>query len=401
MLMSLYLPPYLAKAQQQRQPAVKPGVDVFLEQYAYLVRGKRVGLITNQTGVSADGTSTIDLLHRDQRVNLVALFSPEHGIRGTAAAGEHIGDSTDPKTGLHVYSLYGLKGRKPTPEMLRNLDVLIYDIQDVGSRAYTYIWTMANCMKAAAENDLFFIVLDRPNPLGGHVIDGPTTEPKWESFLGLYPIPRVYGMTPGELAYYFNEEHGINAAIGIIPMHGYNRSMSFAETGLPWIPSSPNIPTPESAVAFAATGTIGTLGFIHIGIGTDYPFQLVGATWMDSQRSASILNSRQLPGVQFVPYRFPGKDGRAVECVFLQVTDPAQFWPTTTETVILEHLQSAYSAHFRWPGGKTANSFDKATGTSTLRENLQRGLPVNSITASWQRDLSSFDNRRRAYFIYP
>jgi len=378
----------------------KLGADVLLQHYTYLMKGQRVGLITNQTGRNAAGQATIDLLYRHPQIKLVALFSPEHGIRGEAAAGVHVQDSRDNATGLPVYSLYGAQGHRPTDEQLTQVDTLVYDIQDVGSRAYTYIWTMAECMQAAGQAGKTFIVLDRPNPHGGAVIDGPTVDPQWKSFLGLYPIPRVYGMTPGELARLFNGVYQLNVRLVVVPMQGYRRTMSWAETGLRWVPSSPNIPTPESAVGFAATGTIGTLGFIHIGIGTTTPFQVIGAGWINPQASADELNRRGLPGVLFVPYTFIDRRGEQVPSVFLKVTDPTRFFPTTTEVVILEHLQRAYPGKFQWPE-KAFNCFDKAMGTSSVREGLQSGQPLNQLLQQWQTRQETFKRQRRAYLIYP
>lgn len=384
----------------QPQQTFRLGIDQLMRSHTQRLAGYRVGLITNQTGLDSHGNATIDLLHNHPDINLVALFSPEHGIRGKAAAGEHVDDTADEKTGLPVYSLYGAHGHHPTPTMLELVDILVYDIQDVGSRAYTYIWTMAECMEAAAEAKIPFVVLDRPNPLGGRVVDGPVTEPRWKSFLGLYPIPRVYGLTCGELARYFNQEQGLEVHLMVIPMSGYRRDMSWAETGLTWKPSSPNIPTPESAVCFAATGTIGTLGFIDIGIGTDYPFQLIGAPWMNAEYSAAALNERGLTGVRFVPHLFERR-GRQVQSVFLQVTDPTAFFPTLTEVVILQHLQQAYPDNFKWPTGKAQNSFDKAMGTESVRKLLAAGRPIADIQALWRPQHERFRERRRAYIIYP
>ena len=393
-----------AWAQEQQQPFLL-GVDVFMRGHTELLKGHRVGLVTNQTGVDARGVPTIDLLHNHPGINLVALFSPEHGIRGKVAAGERVSDDVDRRTGLRINSLYGANGHRPSPEMLAGVDTLVYDIQDVGSRAYTYIWSLAEVMAACGTLGKTVVVFDRPNPLGGNVVDGPIVEKKWLSFIGLYPIPRVYGMTVGELARYLNAEYDLNCRVVVIPMAGYRRDMSWKDTGLTWLPSSPNIPTPESAVGFAATGTIGTLNGLHIGIGTRWPFQFVGAGWLDAVKSAAVLNRYNLPGVTFVPISFVAESGsqkgKTVNAVFLQVDDPTRFLPTTTETIILDHLTQTYPNNFKWPtDAKVRSGFDKATGTSSLRESLERGVEVQTIRNGWKADIDQFKARRQRYLIY-
>ncbi len=379
------------------------GLDVFLKGYTQLVAGKRVGLITNQTGRDAAGVSTIDLLHQHPQINLVALFAAEHGIRGKVLAGEKVDDERDSATGLPILSLYGIKGRAPTPEMLAQIDVLIYDMQDVGSRAYTYIWTMANSLEAAGKAGKSFIVLDRPNPLGGRVIDGPVTEPHWKSFLGVHPIPRVYGMTAGELARMFNKEYDLGAHLVVVPMSGYTRDMSWNDTRLSWIAPSPNIPNPESAVCFAATGTIGALGTagIDIGISTELAFQVVGASWLDAREMAEALNQRGLPAVRFQAHSLD-RGGKQVPCVLIRVTDPTRFFPSITEIVILQHLLLNYPRQMTWPADpENLRRFDNANGTSSVRTHLQQGKSINEIVDSWKPLQQSFLRQRAKYLIYP
>ncbi len=382
---------------------IKLGVDVFLEGYADIVNGKRVGLITNQTGKNEDGKTTIDLLYEHPTINLVALFAPEHGIRGVKQAGELIRESIDTKTGLPIHSLYGGNDKRPSDVALGDIDVLIYDIQDVGSRAYTYIWSMAEAMAAAGDNDKLFIVFDRPNPLGARQIDGPVTEDEWQSFLGIWPIPRVYGLTVGELARYFNQEHYLQCQLIVIPMASYQRNRSWNDLGLTWIPPSPNIPTPESAICFPATGTIGTLGVIHIGIATKYPFQIIGAPWFAAQHAATYLNNCQLPGVVFEPFSFAPAAGlfrsKTVEAIKLNVKNPAEFLPTTTETYILYYLQKFYSGKFVWKQDRI-QSFDKAMGTSHVRKDIINRKPVQEIIAKWQNNLQKFRKKSARYLIY-
>ncbi len=385
---------------------VYSGLEVFLNKYTNLVKGKRVGLITNQTGVDGRGRSTVDLLYNAKNVNLVALFAPEHGIRGKLKAGELVPGGRDSKTGLPIYSLYGGYDHRPPKAALDKVDILIYDIQDVGSRAYTYIWTMAEAMSAVAESGKTMIVLDRPNPFGGVTIDGPITENKFLSFIGLYPIPRVYGMTAGELAYYLNRVEKIGAKLYIVPMANYRRGMSWSKTGLPWIPPSPNIPSPMSAYCFAATGTLGETGRLNLGIGTKYAFQIVAAPWMKAKFSAAVLNSYKLPGVKFIPITYKNSKGspkKGIPGVRIVVTNPRIFRPTTTEVAILYHLHKSYSKNFRWPSGassKKLKSFDKAMGTAKVRKMIEQGKNVKQIAKTWQQSLQRFNHNRKKYLIY-
>jgi len=384
---------------------VYSGLEVFLAKHTDLVRGLRVGLLTNPTGVDANLQATADLLKRDPRVNLVALFAPEHGIRGDVRAGDKVSGGVDSKTGLPVYSLYGKNGHKPSKEALSRIDVLIYDIQDVGSRAYTYIWHLAECMKAAATAGKTIIVLDRPDVFGGMVVDGPITERARLSFIGLYPIPRVYGMTVGELARYLNHEEKIGCRLKIVPMLNYRRGMSWKQTGLPWVPTSPHVPTPDAACCFAATGTLGETGVLNIGIGYTIPFQAVAAPWIDADKTAAALNALRLPGVRFRPIHYKPFYGayakQLVHGVQIHVTNPARFLPATTEVAILCHLRKYYPgpSRFHWRVDKNAG-FDKAMGTDTVRKRVAAGWSYQAIARAWQRDLLIFKAKRAKYLIY-
>lgn len=382
---------------------VYSGLEIFLSRYTKLVKGKRVGLLTNPTGVNRQLLATVDLFRQDKRINLVALFAPEHGIRGDVLAGIHFKANRDKRTGLPIYSLYGGRDHKPSPEALSKIDVLIYNIQDVGSRAYTYIWHLAECMKACAEAGKTVIVLDVPNPLGANVIDGPITEKKYLSFIGLYPIPRVYGMTVGELARYLNTEHRIRCKLYVIPMYNYRRGMSWKQTGLPWVPTSPQIPTVQAACCFAATGTIGETGQVNIGIGYTLPFQCITAPWISAEFMSFKLNMLRLPGVRFRPVHytpyFAAFQKKPVHGVQIHVTNPAVFKPTTTEVAILCLLQKYYPRNFKWLPKKFAK-FDKAMGTSSVRRMIMRGYSYQSISNSWQPALRRFNLKRRKYLIY-
>ncbi|MDP6039591.1 MAG: DUF1343 domain-containing protein, partial [Candidatus Latescibacteria bacterium] len=267
---------------------------------------------------------------------------------------------------------------------------------------YTYIWSLAEVMAAAAEHDKRVIVLDRPNPLGGLTVDGPVSEKKWLSFIGLYPVPRVYGLTVGELAQYLNREHGIGCTLTVVPMAGYKRNMRWADISDDWVPTSPNIPSPESAVCFAATGTIGTLGTLHIGIGTEVPFQVVGAPWVNAEKTARVLNLLRLPGVRFRPMVFaPEKGlfrGKTVKAVFLDVVDPVRFQPTRTEVAMLTHFVATYP-EFKLPTGRY-DGFDRAMGTSVVREAILRGDDARQIWTRWSQQVLDFSMARQKYLLY-
>ena len=375
------------------------GVDVFLEHHTPLVADARVGLITNPTGRTKTGITTIAALQQHPDVNLVALFALEHGIKAEAKAGEHVRDTQ--MDSLPVYSLYG--SDRSLKSALDNIDVIIYDIQDVGSRAYTYIWSLTKVIKAAGEHDKRVIVLDRPNPLGGLTVDGPITEEKWRSLVGgLYPVPRAYGLTAGELARYLNREHLLACSLTVVPMEGYQRNTRWADIGRDWVEPSPNIPSPESAITFAATGTIGALGTVHIGIGTDMPFQIAGAPWINAEKTARDLNALQLPGVEFQPIIFEPDTwlfrSKKVQAIFLHITDPIAFRPTRTEISILAHLVATYP-EFKIPKDRYER-FDQAMGTSTVREALLKGDSAREIWERWESDLEKFTEVRKKYLLY-
>lgn len=383
---------------------VYTGLEMFMAKHKKLVKGKRVGLVTNQTGVDAAGRSTIDLFHADPDIKLVALFAPEHGIRGDIKAGQNFKGGKDPRTGLPIYTLYGGADHLPPKAGLDKVDVLVYDIQDVGSRAYTFVWHMAECMRACAMAGKTFIVLDRPNPYGPGVMDGPVAEKKYLSFIGLYPVPRVYGLTVGELASYLNREERINATLVVVPMGNYRRGTPWAKTGLRWTAPSPNIPSPESAMCFAATGTLGETGMVDTGCGTKMAFRTVTACWIKAKFSADELNKYQLPGVRFQPYLVrDAKAGRNYNGVEIVVTDPVQFRPSLTEVAILAHLRKFYPAKFTWAADgdrKRLATFDKASGTASVRKMIEgRGSPAR-IAAAWEPGLAAFKARSKPYRIY-
>jgi uncharacterized protein YbbC (DUF1343 family) len=325
---------------------VSLGVDVFFKEKKYAaLKGKRVGLITNQTGVSSAMLSTVDLfLDEASGLKVVALYSPEHGVSGQVYAGEEVADQKGPG-GLPVYSLHG-KTRRPTGHMLKDVDVLIYDIQDIGCRTYTYITTLFYAMEEAAKRGVSLIVLDRPNPLNGLYVEGPMLKEEWRSFIGYINVPYCHGMTIGELARYFNEEYHIGCELEVIPMKGWERWMHYADTGLMWIPTSPNVPEAGTPLYYASTGIIGELGVVSIGIGSALPFKVLGAPWIKSKEFAAMLNDQCLPGVIFFPYHFrpfygiyKGKDCQGV---FLVITDPAVYRPMAAQYMLLGILTLLY-----------------------------------------------------------
>lgn len=380
---------------------VSNGLEVFLEQHVDLVKGKRVGLLTNQTGVNSNKQASVDLFKANPKINLQVLFAPEHGIRGDIKAGENFGNTRDPKTGLIVYSLHGGKDHRPTKEALDKIDVLIYNIQDIGCRSYTYIWHMAECMRACAAAGKPFIVLDVPNPMGAVTADGPIIENKYRSFIGLYPIPYCYGLTAGELARYLNKEHNINCKLYVVPMVNYRRDMNWADTGLPWVPTSPNVPTSRSAQGYCMTGTIGTLGQTNIGLGFA-PFEIIAAPWIDSEHMATYLTAQHIPGIRFIPFNYvPAKGfmaGKLIHGVKLSVTD-TNCRPIVATIAILCYLQKYYSKDFKWQPEKF-NGFDKAIGTAKVREMVMAGENYKTIVAAWDKPLSNFRARAAQYKIY-
>ena len=374
-------------------PRVRVGIDVLEEQNFALLRGKRIGLVTNQTGVDWRGRRTIDVLAHAPGVTLVALFSPEHGIG--ADANSSIGDSTDPSTGLRIYSLYGTV-RRPTEVMLRNIDVLVFDIQDAGVRFYTYVTTMAYCMEAAKESGISFVVLDRPNPLGGDVIEGPTLDAGRTSFTGYYPMPVRYAMTIGELAQMFNFVNNINVDLHVVPMEGWQRSDAYDQTGLPWIPPSPNLRSVNAAFIYPGVEILQELG-VSVGRGTAAPFEVVGTPSIDGKRLAAALNRRRIPGVKFAATAFTPTDGpysgKVCHGARITVTDRASFRSMRTGMEIAEVLMAMHSVPPKLTGMTLLGS------QSTL-DRLNHGDPPAAIVAAWSEDLDKFRQIRARYLLY-
>ena len=391
-----------ARSAEQSGTPVRPGLDVLLAERLDLVKGKRVGLITNPTGVRADLTSGIDALHAQAGVKLAALFGPEHGVRGQAQAGEAVQSGTDPRTGVPAYSLYG-NVRQPTAEMLRGIDLLLFDIQDVGTRVYTYIWTMALAMQAAARHGVPFVVLDRPNPIAGLAVEGPVLDRRFESFVGLYPIPVRHGMTAGELARLFNTEYGIGADLTVVSAQGWRRELWFDQTGLPWIMPSPNMPTLETATVYPGTCFVEGTNLSE-GRGTTRPFELIGAPWIDPYALADDLNARGLPGVRFRPVyfapTFSKHAGQTCGGVQLHVIDRQGFHPVATGVHLLDATRRRWPDRFQWQQSGGSFSIDRLAGTDALRLALDRGMPPGQIIASWEEGVRGFLQLRQKYLFY-
>ena len=388
------------------EPKVLCGIDVLIEQDFVPLRGQRVGLITNPTGLTADLRSTIDVLHEAADVQLVALFGPEHGVRGDQPAGRHVGDARDPATGLPVWSLYG-PTRKPTPAMLGGLDVLVFDIQDIGSRSYTYISTMALAMQAAAEHGIRFVVLDRPNPLGGERVEGRVLDPQFRSFVGYLPIPYVHGMTVGELAKMIIGEgwieHAGNLRLTVVPMRGWRRHMLWSDTGRIWVPTSPHIPRAGSAFFYAATGIMGELRVISEGVGYPLPFELAGMPGLDASRLAALLNARRLPGVWFRPAYFQPYYGphKASICGGVQIvlTDPRTAPLTAIQFHIIDAVRRLRPDLRLFGRGRDA-MFDKVCGTGRIRRLLESGASLEQVLRAWDEGVADFRQLRRPYLLY-
>ncbi|CUU07699.1 Uncharacterized conserved protein YbbC, DUF1343 family [Candidatus Thermokryptus mobilis] len=396
----------LAFSQQSR---VKIGAEILIEKHLDLIKGKKIGIVTNHTGILPDGRHIVDVLNEIEDVKVVALFGPEHGIRGEVPDGKSISHGVDTKTGIPVFSLYG-EVKKPTTEMLKDIDVLIFDIQDVGARFYTYISTMSYCMEACAEMGKKFIVLDRPNPVRGVYVDGPILEPRFKSFVGLHPIPVAHGMTVGELAKMFNEEawleNGMKADLTVIKMENYSRKLWFDQTGLPWIKPSPNMMTLKTAIVYTATCFIEGTN-VSEGRGTQHPFEWIGAPWIDGSKLANELNSYNLPGVRFEPISFiptdiekvtvdPKYEGERCGGIYLNVYDREKFEPVKVGVYILYALKKLYPDKFKW---RTAGQ-DRLWGTDKIRLMIDEGKKPEEIIKTWESELKKFLGIRQKYLLY-
>lgn len=396
------------------RPVVKPGVEVLRDGGFKELQGKRVGLVTNPSGVDRYLRSTVDILFNAPGVNLVALYGPEHGVRGDVYAGGHVTDTKDEATGLPVYSLYG-PTRKPTPQMLEGIDVMVYDIQDVGARSYTFISTLGLVMEACAAKGIEVVVLDRPNPLGGNKIEGCYVEQPFNSFVSQYRIPYVYGLTVGELAIMINEE-GLNRGqkgdqtparckLTVVPMEGWERDMLYEDTGLPWVLPSPNIPFKETPLYYAAAGICGELyGFMDIGVGYTLPFQTFGATWLDPEKLKARLESYGLPGVSFRTIWYKpiagSRKGELVKGLQFFFTDYEKARVTETQFYVMQAVAELYPDKKAFEIISGYGLFDKVCGTDYVRKEFSKRYKVADIADYWRKDEALFRELSRQYHIY-
>lgn len=381
--------------------AVVPGVEVLLSDSLPLIRGGRVGLITNQTGVARAGESSIDLLDRAGGVDLAALFSPEHGIRGEADAGAAVESGVDERTGLPVHSLYG-DTRRPTAEMLEGLEFLLFDIQDVGARYYTYVSTMGLAMEAAAEHDLAFVVLDRPNPVGGELVQGNVLDTAHASFVGRYPVAMRHGMTVGEMARFIRARRTPELELHVVPARGWERGRWFDETGLPWVAPSPSMRSLATATHYPGTCLFEGTN-LSVGRGTDRPFEQIGAPWLDAGTLARRLNARGLEGVRFETVVFTPRDpsdgkfgGQEVRGVRFVATDRDAYDPTLAGVAAL--LEARRLAGERWSWHR--EHFDRLAGTARLRASVEEGDALEAIAARWRAQRRDFLAVRDSFLIY-
>ncbi len=404
---------------------VKTGIEVLRDSGFAQLQGKRVGLVTNPSGVDRNLKSTVDILNDAPGVKLVALFGPEHGVRGNAHAGDAVNDARDPKTGVKTYSLYG-KTHRPTATMLKDIDVLVYDIQDIGCRSYTFYATMGECMVACALNNKEFMVLDRPNPLGGNKVEGNVVEQGFFSFVSKYAIPYLYGLTPGELATYLNDEgvvyseakksdatvkKGLKTKLTVVAMQGWNRSMKFRETGLPWVAPSPQIPTPEHAAFYAVSGVVGELYAFNTGIGYTLPFQCFAETYVDADRLADAMNALNLPGFKFRPINYKpffkigpvtDKTIQEVHGVETYITDLDKASLTLCQFYFMQVLHELYpqAKIFDANSKRGYGMFDKVMGSDRVRKLFTERYKVEDMKSFFNKDVERFKTISSKYYLY-
>jgi len=386
---------------------VKTGIEVLKSQNFKMLEGKRIGLITNPTGVDNALKSTIDILHEAPNVKLVALFGPEHGVRGNVHAGDKVDADLDTKTGLPVYSLYGVT-RKPTAEMLKGIDVLVYDIQDNGCRSYTYISTMGLAMEAAAENNIQFVVLDRPNPLGGKKIEGNSTEDKFISFVSQFKIPYIYGQTCGELATTLNNEKMLakQAKLTVVKMRGWKRSMNWEDTGLEWVVASPHISHKHSSYYYPATGILGELGYVSIGVGYTLPFQVVGAPWINADKLTDNLNNLKLIGVIFRPIHFKPFyatfKNEFCQGTQIHIVDYKKVVLSEIQFYIMQELTKLYpdKAVFANADQGRYAMFDKVCGSDQIRIQFSKNHSFDDIKQYFRKDVELYRKIASKYYLY-
>lgn len=390
---------------------VKPGVEVLRDSGFQGLKGKRVGLITNPTGVDNNLKSTIDILAEAPDVTLVGLYAPEHGVRGDFHAGDHVDNAVDPATGVTVYSIFG-KNRKPTPEMLKDVDVLVYDIQDIGCRSFTFISTMGLAMEACAELGKDFMVLDRPNPVSGNKVEGNLVEDSCVSFVSQFPIPYLYGLTPGELAEYLNNEgllkNGVKVNLTVVPMDGWKRDMPFRETGMPWVLPSPHIPNPEAAVYYPVSGVLGELYYMSIGVGYTEPFKIFAAEWTNAEELAKRMNALELPGLMFRPIHIKpfysvGK-GENMQGIEVYATDVEKAPLSLVQFYVMQEMAKMNPEKAVFAEGnaspKRFDMFDKVAGSKEIRRRFSKSHSVADMIDYWNKDAKAFKEKSSKYYLY-
>ncbi|HEX3156962.1 MAG TPA: DUF1343 domain-containing protein [Gemmatimonadaceae bacterium] len=389
-----------ATTSAQPGATVLPGIEVFLADVPPELRGKRVGLITNHSGVDRSSTLDIDLIARHADLKLVALLAPEHGIRGDAADGETVADEIDAKTGVPVHSLYLAEDSAPTPEMLKDVDVLVYDLQEVGGRTWTYVSTMALSMQAAKQKGIPFVVLDRPNPIGGEIVEGALLDPRFKSFVGMYPIPARHGMTVGELATLFNQKYGIGANLIVARVANWERSQWLDQTGLPWVNPSPNLRSLAALTSYPGSVYFEGTNLTE-GRGTDRPFEQIGASWLNAPEVARVMNAMRLPGIRFEAITMPMEPtarkfkGQTIPAIRFAVTDRQAYRPVRTSLLLIDEIRRQHPTDFAWSG-----TIDRLTGSDRVRLAIEGGqLPA--LLEDWDREAAEFHESRKPYLLYP
>lgn len=385
---------------------VKTGIEVLRERNFDVLQGKRVGLCTNPTGVDRNLVSTIDILHDAENVNLVALYGPEHGVRGNVYAGDHVDNEVDLRTGLKMYSLYG-KTAHPTQEMMDEIDVMVYDIQDIGCRSYTYISTMGNLMEACQKYGKELVVLDRPNPLGGKKIEGCLVEDGFYSFVSRFAIPYLYGQTPGELALYLNAKAANPCKLTVVEMEGWTRNMTWEDTGLEWIVASPHVPHGRTAIYYPVTGIFGEFYYINIGVGYTMPFEVMGAPWVNADSLASALNALELPGVVFrglhyKPYYSVFK-GENIQGVQIHITDYEKVALSEIQFYVVQEMMRLWGNQHDWFAEcdqKRFSMFNKVCGTDKIKELFGKRYRWEDAKAYWDKDVEKYREESSKYYLY-
>jgi len=378
---------------------VRPGLEVFLADVPQRLRGKRVAFLTNSSAIDRARTLGIDLVAKHKDLKLVALLAAEHGIRGDVMAGERITDGTDPRTGVPIYSLYSAEDLGPTDPMLKDVDVILYDLQEVGGRTWTYVSSMALSMQAAKRKGIPFVVLDRPNPIGGEIVEGALLDTNFKSFVGMYPIPARHGMTVGELATMFNRKFGIGADLIVVKAENWKRSQWQDETGLPWVNPSPNLRSLAALTSYPGTvyfeGTTLTEGR-----GTDRPFEQIGAPWLNAPEVARIMNERRLPGIRFEAITMPVAPtaakykGLTIPGIRFVITDKRAYRPVRTSLLLIDEIHRLHPTDFAW-----TRSIDRLTGSDKVRLAIDAGR-LAPLLDEWDREAAAFVESRRPYLLY-